>query len=264
MNYQVHPLADRFPMMSGERFQKLVESIRKLGLVEAIVIQDGTTIIDGRNRLRACAEANVTPHFIEYAMLVEPLRKHGLAMDVKEYIWVKNVERRDLTDDQRAALVMGWAEYEREQAKNRVEVARHRLAVANSPQPNSAAREALATRADVTVHKVRQAQAVKQHDEQHGTELLATVEKGEMELKLAAKKAGFTKDAKAKKKGSVLRRFANPWKFEQQIKQVEAFIRSKLAAAPKNHRRRLEAQILSIARNLCKEEPHGEIQAEGS
>ena len=54
------------------------------------------------------------------------------------------------------------------------------------------------TRDRLAVTKVRQAQAVKKHDEKKGTELLSAVEKGEMQLNVAAKKAGFG-DKKAKK-----------------------------------------------------------------
>lgn len=247
MNYEVHPLADAFPIMDGEPFRQLVDSIRKHGLLEPIVVKDGTTIIDGRNRFRACSVANVSPNFEEYR----------LDMPIHEYIWIKNVERRHMTEDQRAAVILRWEKYEADQSKVRMLSGKVDPEVDLPQGRGPQTRDLLAARADVTVNKVRQAQAVKKHDAEHGTDLLSAVKKGDMDLRVAAKRTGFTKE---KKKGSALRRAVNPWKFDQQLKQVETFIKSKLAAAPKSHRGRLEIQILRIVRVLCKE-ANGETQS---
>ena len=53
-----------------------------------------------------CAKAGVEPRFVEY----------DFDMPVGEYIWAKNIDRRHLTPDQRAAVVMKWQKFEQEQA----------------------------------------------------------------------------------------------------------------------------------------------------
>ncbi len=73
---------------------------------------------------------------------------------------VADHDRRHLTDDQRAAVVMAWEAYEKEQARKRQRAAQNNDS-ARSVVPDSAqqgkARDALASRAKVTRHKVEQA-----------------------------------------------------------------------------------------------------------
>jgi N6-adenosine-specific RNA methylase IME4 len=69
-DYATHPAADVFPLLEGARFKALTEDIAAHGLNNPIVTcvnGDGEVLIlDGRNRLRACLEANVPPDFVEY------------------------------------------------------------------------------------------------------------------------------------------------------------------------------------------------------
>ena len=65
-NGQIHPAAELFPMMSGDDFTALVESITAHGLREpAWLLPDGT-LLDGRNRVAACEKAGVSPTFRTY------------------------------------------------------------------------------------------------------------------------------------------------------------------------------------------------------
>src|SRR6516164_7782662 len=63
--YKFHPLADLVPPMSGEEYEALVADIKKNGLLGVIVLHEGM-ILDGRHRYRACLEAGVEPHFVDY------------------------------------------------------------------------------------------------------------------------------------------------------------------------------------------------------
>jgi len=97
--YKVHPAASLFPLLEGEDFTDLVESIKTYGLMHPIIVK-GNVLIDGRNRLRAVREANKPGQIVE-------LRTVELGADVEsaaEYIYQINVNRRNLTEDQIASI----------------------------------------------------------------------------------------------------------------------------------------------------------------
>jgi ParB-like chromosome segregation protein Spo0J len=63
-----HPACEMFPLIDGEEFDALVADISQHGLRELIVtyIEPTTqrrTIIDGRNRARACIQAGLEPQY---------------------------------------------------------------------------------------------------------------------------------------------------------------------------------------------------------
>lgn len=60
---KIHPVGSLFPDMTGEAFAGLVASIRANGLLEPILLHPDGSIIDGKNRYRACLEADVEPRF---------------------------------------------------------------------------------------------------------------------------------------------------------------------------------------------------------
>lgn len=51
---KAHPAAGCFPLLSDKHLDELVVSIKKSGLLYAIVLTRDGLILDGRNRLRAC------------------------------------------------------------------------------------------------------------------------------------------------------------------------------------------------------------------
>jgi len=68
-------------------------SIEASGVLDPIVVQ-GDVLIDGRNRMKACLDLGIEP----------PVKEYDEEIDVYRYIINKNLRRRDLTPDQRAAI----------------------------------------------------------------------------------------------------------------------------------------------------------------
>jgi hypothetical protein len=102
MTYDIHPVANLFPMIEGEALDKLVADIKTNGLLVPIAYQ-GNSILDGRNRLRACQIAGVVPQYQEIPSSVNAMA----------YIISHNLHRRHLTTAQRAAIAAELATMER-------------------------------------------------------------------------------------------------------------------------------------------------------
>jgi hypothetical protein len=74
--YKVHPVADLFPLIEGDAFTELVQDIRTNGLLHEIILTpDGTAIVDGRNRERACHEGRVDPRYRKLGPHPRPSRE---------------------------------------------------------------------------------------------------------------------------------------------------------------------------------------------
>jgi hypothetical protein len=105
--YSIHPVAALFPLVQNKDYDRLKQSITVHGQQEPIVIH-GNVLLDGRNRLFALNELNAEPKVIEFDQL-----RTGLTPD--EWIIVKNLERRSLTDDQRLAIAAKYGAFRKEQ-----------------------------------------------------------------------------------------------------------------------------------------------------
>ena len=90
---KVHPALDLIPMMGEDDFDRLVWSIRKIGLVDPIVVHDDGLILDGRCRLQACEIARIKP---KLAPPKDP---------VAAFIFARNIARRNLNHGQRAIII---------------------------------------------------------------------------------------------------------------------------------------------------------------
>lgn len=185
---EFHPLANLFPMLSDERLASLAESIKGSGLREPIVLHEGK-ILDGRNRYRACRLAGVDPRCVTY---------DGDAP--AQFVRDKNLERRDLTDDQRAGIIMVMQEEIAEEVENnrrrkiseaRSETVSNR-SQSQTPSGSAVTRRTLAKQANVSERKIQQAAVV----HRAAPELLKEVQNGTMKLKdaerIVKEKSGTT------------------------------------------------------------------------
>jgi len=176
-NLQPHPLAALFPPLNETEFEELADDIADRGLIEPLILtSDGTMIVDGLNRLRACLERGVDPH-------AEILHK---AIDPARVIVSANVRRRNLTPQQRAVIALQFLEYAETEAHKR-NTGRPKEPGAKLPQVPRAprARDEVAKQFNVSARYIQDAKLVKDH----APELLTEVSDGTTTLKDATKTA---------------------------------------------------------------------------
>ena len=92
-----HPLANIVPLLTGEKFQGLVENVRGNGLREEMVLYEGK-ILDGRNRYRACIEAGVEFRFRTFG------DRASDGDDPRAFVISLNIMRRHLSESQRTMI----------------------------------------------------------------------------------------------------------------------------------------------------------------
>lgn len=109
LDYQYHEVATKFPLIEGQEFLALVEDIRKHGVREPIWLHPDGSIIDGRNRYRACLELGLLP----------PTRTWDGSGSLVEFVFSLNYHRRHLTPTQRAVLALDIEPMLAEEAKER-------------------------------------------------------------------------------------------------------------------------------------------------
>ena len=103
-----HPAANLFPLMPDEELAELAKDIAANGLRESIMLAADGSILDGRNRYRACMAAGITPRFAAYA-----------GDDPLGYVVSLNLHRRHLTPTQRAMVAVDMLPLLEQQAKER-------------------------------------------------------------------------------------------------------------------------------------------------
>lgn len=99
--FDVHPDAELFPLMQGQAFDDFVEDIRVNGQLDPIIIDADRQIVDGRNRGRACDRLGIRPLTTPYT---------GEPDALLAFIISKNLQRRQLSDAQRAYVAAGIAQ----------------------------------------------------------------------------------------------------------------------------------------------------------
>ena len=98
MSFEVHPYADKFPMLPDSELEELAESIRQNGLRQPVVLDKDGLLLDGRNRARACEMLGIEPETVTYE-----------GDDLAAYVIDCNVTRRNMSTGARAmatALVL--------------------------------------------------------------------------------------------------------------------------------------------------------------
>jgi len=243
----VHPVCAMFPMMSttSEAFQQLERSIDIHGQIDPIVVDDQGQVLDGRNRLKACQRLGRDPRVMQFSEV-------GFGGDESEYAFVKNLGRRDLTDDQRSSIVVQFeAFYADEQAQKarRAEAAKAQPRgpngkgfaesehVLNSTRAGRA-HEKVQAKAEVSQYKARQALDVAQH----APELLTSVANGETSLREAAKTANARKSAKP--------RAPKPFDIERAIDKFVLSIRKLYDVCPKSQQAEFRKRLLELILDL--------------
>jgi len=94
---KVHPVAELFPMMSDDELADLAADIKANGLIHPIItamIDGEETLIDGRNRYKACEIAGVIPRLADLN-----------GGDPTAFILSTNVARRQMTKGALAMVV---------------------------------------------------------------------------------------------------------------------------------------------------------------
>ena len=105
----VHPVAAIFPEMFGAPFAELVADIQQNGLREPVLLHPDGSIIDGRNRYRACREAGIEPTF----------RTWDGQGSLIALVLSLNLHRRQLNESQRAMVGARVAPLFEDDAKQR-------------------------------------------------------------------------------------------------------------------------------------------------
>jgi DNA methylase len=89
-----HEKTKLVPMASSEELDAITKDIAQNGLQNEIVLFEGK-VLDGRNRIIACATAGTEPRFTVF----EPSE-----VSASDFVYSQNLYRRQLTKNQRAAL----------------------------------------------------------------------------------------------------------------------------------------------------------------
>lgn len=101
IEYEIHPMAAALPNITGVEYIQLYESIKEHGQRVPIVLYEGR-VVDGRNRLRACQELEIEPDVTDWVPPNPIGTKNMIEDDLMEWIIDVNVNRRHLSQSQRA------------------------------------------------------------------------------------------------------------------------------------------------------------------
>ena len=173
--YEVHPAAELFPLLSDADLAKLADDIRAHGLHHAIVCHEDK-VLDGRNRLAACAKAGVAPRFERWTGSGSPV----------SWVLSENLHRRHLDESQRAMVAARAKPMFEAEARDR-ERAGTLAPIGATGKSSEKAAEAL----NVSPRAVERASKVLKSG---APELVEKVERGEVAVSTAAVVAEASKE----------------------------------------------------------------------
>jgi ParB-like chromosome segregation protein Spo0J len=160
----IHPIAAMFPVLVGDDFVELCESIKERGVVEPIAVNPEGLLMDGSNRLNAATFVDAEPK----ATIVDVADESG-------WIIARNLHRRHLNASQRALSAAKLATMPQGRPRNE-KGANLRL--------NEVSLEQAAKQMDVSPRTVNTANAVLKNA---APEVVEKVERREMTLNAAHK-----------------------------------------------------------------------------
>jgi hypothetical protein len=114
-DYLIHAAASVFPLLEGERFQSLVDSIAEHGVQNPIVSYKGE-VLDGRNRLRAVMKLRDEGHKVDLPCVGWDDK---CGMSPTEWVAAQNLDRRHLSPDAYVAATAAINRILRKEAKER-------------------------------------------------------------------------------------------------------------------------------------------------
>ena len=214
-DYAVHPVADMFPMIEPytREWNALKFSFNDHGQLDPIVIHEGV-LLDGRNRLAMCKMLGLDPKVIEFREVVGgDIGDEENHLVISEWILAKNLARRNLTQDQQAAVVVEvnrWAianEARQEAERSRFQEGNKggpgrpiKTVEANSPPPFISTRDTKKKQANSTRAKLAKASGVSESKIRQATVIADAESAGTLpEGTLGAVKAGTIKASAAEK-----------------------------------------------------------------
>jgi len=94
-NIVIHTEAEQFPLLTDDELASIAQDIAANGLRDPIVLDPQGRVVDGRNRLKACAVAGVEPKFVTREELTDDDA-------IADFVLSVNVEKRSLSNGQKA------------------------------------------------------------------------------------------------------------------------------------------------------------------
>ncbi len=175
MSYSIHPYAEIFPHSSETDFSALTHDILLNGLLDPIVLYQDQ-ILDGRNRMNACANASVKPHYTIF---------EGDDEAALKFVISKNLCRRHLDAGQRAMVAARIANIKHGQ---------NRYTFDESPAGDSTKMASVAAKLDVGKRSVERARKVVASGDDV---VIAAVDSGQLPVATAERIVQLPKEERA-------------------------------------------------------------------